>query len=116
MIKVDVNSANKDFDSFDKKVQKKLIKILDTTVLIVESRAKVKLKTDKHWITGNLASSVHVIKKGDEIPVKLKKMERAVGTNTVYAAKIEFEHDSYLHYANMKERANFQRQVSKAIK
>lgn len=116
MIKVDTNRALKDFKDFDKRVQAKMLDVLDTTALMVESRAKGKLKADGHWITGRLASSIHVVTKGDDIQISLTPLERAVGSNVVYAASIEFDHDSYLHYANMKERNRFQREIGKAIK
>lgn len=114
MITVNTNSAIKDFKRYDKKVDSKVMQVLDNTALMVETRAKRKLRTDGHIITGNLFSSIHVIKKGDDIPVKLTKYERGVGSNVVYAAYIEYEHDSYLHWANMKERKRFIADIKKA--
>lgn len=115
MIKVDVNSANKQFRNYDKKVESKLMNVLDTSALMVESRAKTKLKSDGHIITGRLFSSIHVVTKDSDIQISLKPTERAVGTNVVYAPYIEFEHDSFLHWANMKERERLQREVKKVL-
>lgn len=115
MIIVNTDTAIRQFNKYDKKVQDEVMQILDTSALMVETRAKRKLTSDGHIITGRLRSSVHVIKKGDEIPLSLKPLERAVGTNVVYAGYIEFNHDSYLHYANMKERNRLVREIRKTL-
>lgn len=82
--------------TFGKDAEKALKRAVDGTALNIESDAKKKLKNDRHWITGRLATSVHAEKKPNEnhgeysLNERFGDLEAIVGTNVVYAASIEF--------------------------
>ena len=105
-------------DNNNMSAMKGLMKFLFQIKLI----AQLKLKSDEHIKTGRLWNSIYVQTPGQKFADKdgnkaqyaddegenydaemkgigLKHNEGAVGTNVVYSAKIEFDHDSYLYYA-----------------
>ena len=84
--------------------------------------AQQKLKSDKHIVTSRLRNSLYVQTPGQKFAnqpdnrgtysdnkgmaydaemkgIGLKDNEGAVGTNVIYSASIEYDHDSYLYWA-----------------
>lgn len=90
---------------FQKEADKAVKKGVDRTALAVETDAKKKLKSDGHWITGRLGSSIHAETQPNQsfnysdgkgnsyngsLEEKIAKDEAIVGTNVHYGPHIEF--------------------------
>ena len=100
-----------------------------TTGLEVETDAKLKLTTDEHIDTGRLRASIHTEYKGHTshnysdmegnsfqgaLNLRLRELDVIVGTNVVYAQKIE-RLDSYLFWAFEKNKAPLTRRLRNII-
>lgn len=75
--------------------------IRETALVDIETEAKLKLTRDRHIDTGRLRASIHTEYQGSQRTLSgsiTDDMTFIVGTNVVYAKKIE-EIDSYLVWA-----------------
>ena len=105
---ISYNNLQKDLKEYGIGVGKALMNAALFTGLRIGTIAKQRLKgmlgSAKHWITGRLASSVHMEAKGvntfkpeqgseagdGNLNEPIAEQEVIVGTNVVYAARIEF--------------------------
>ena len=129
-----VNDVNKSFRDYGKKAAKALKDAILLTGYAIVSDAKNRLNgrlgSAKHWITGRLASSVHVESKGvnsfkmeskdsevkdGSLGVSIADDEAVVGTNVHYAPKIEFDYDSFLRFAGERQEKKFAQRVTKEL-
>jgi phage gpG-like protein len=99
---IELKNLIQDIDQYSEEVKTRMIKELRVTGLMIESDYKIAVPVD----TGRLRSSVHT-KHSDykrhsykdatgqrydgELSIEPKDNQVVVGTNVVYAAKIEFE-------------------------
>ena len=137
MIKIEIEGQAelmKDFEQYEKEAQKALVQ---ATLIIANkvrndsiTRLKGGLGSAKHWITGRLQSSIHIQKKGDEsysykddnnqsfeggIKTEIAVGEVIVGTNVEYAANIEFNKDSFLNYAAVRNAPKFKTELIRLL-
>ena len=61
---------------------------------LIETKAKQKLTTDRHVVTGRLRASIRTALENSSL---IKKA--TISTNVPYAAKIEYRHDSYMTFS-----------------
>ena len=115
------------FKKYGKDATKAVMNAVNRTGLSIESDAKRRLRgllgSAKHWITGRLASSVHMETKKENtfnpikdsktkdgsLGVKIGELEAVVGTNVEYADKIEFDYDSFIRFAAERNEPKFQK-------
>ena len=106
-----VNEVNRSLRDYGKRAGRALMDAILKTGLAIETDAKSRLKGElgsaKHWITGRLATSVHMESKemnsfrmeshasklsDGTLRVAIADDEAVVGTNVKYASDIEFGH------------------------
>ena len=110
---------------------KALLRAIMQTAFAIETDAKYrlsgKLGSPRHWVTGRLASSVHVESKAVNTFTAIKDskqsdatfgkpiddMEALVGTNVEYAEKIEYDYDSFIGFAVVRNLKKFPQRVKK---
>jgi len=115
-----IDTVLKSFDEYGVAAAKALMNAIYRTALNIESDAKRRLNgqlgSAKHWITGRLASSVHTEIKGKNsfegnkasegddgsFGLQVDDLEALVGTNVVYAPRIETDYDSFIIFATNK--------------
>ena len=96
---------------------------------IAKGRLNGSLGSVRHWVSGRLASSVHMETKGTntftpikdsqagdgELNIPFEEDEAIVGTNVEYAPKIEFEYDSFLRFAGENKEPEFVKEAEKSL-
>ena len=124
-----VKRFEKSSKRYGKESAKALLRAIMRTAFAVESDAKRRLQgqlgSARHWVTGRLASSVHVEAKGEntfegvkdseakdgKLNVSVKELEAVVGTNVEYAQKIEFDYDSFIMFGYNRQAKNLPKRV-----
>lgn len=131
---ISYEELKKDLKEYGKEAEKALWRSIKFTGLRMETIAKERLRglygSAKHWITGRLISSIHNEVKGNtsysykdddgkvfsgDLGEPLNDMELVVGTNVIYAAKIEFEHDRFIGYAAEKGEVILEQRLEKEL-
>ena len=119
MDKASLNKLNKRLKLMGKHFPEETFRGLAAVMLEIKRLAQVKIKKDDHIVTSRLRNSIFVKTKGQkfvktagnqkrysdnkgksfnaDLNVPLKKFEGAVGTNVIYAQKIE-DLDSFLQH------------------
>lgn len=108
-------NLNKQMDIIKAQYPEKAMDMVVKLLYDIKLLAQQKLKVDGHIVTSRLRNSIFVKSKrqGDtssysdkegrlfsrDLDVQLSDMEGAVGTDVDYAAKIEYQYDSYLYWA-----------------
>jgi len=129
-----VNEVNRSLRDYGKRAGRALMDAILKTGLAIETDAKSRLKGElgsgKHWITGRLATSVHMESKemnsfrmeshasklsDGNLRVAIADDEAVVGTNVEYAPKIEFDYDSFLRFAGERQEKKFAQRVTKEL-
>ena len=107
-------NLNKQMDIIKAQYPEKAMDMVVKLLYDIKLLAQQKLKVDGHIVTSRLRNSIFVKSKrqGDtssysddegrlfsrDLDVQLSDMEGAVGTDVDYAAKIEYQYDSYIYW------------------
>ena len=136
-IEVDQKSLNnvlKDYKTYGVKAAKALWNGLTRTAFAVETDAKRRLTGElgsaRHIVTGRLRASVHTEFKGENsykgigaskpsdanLNTPVGDLEAIVGTNVEYAQKIEFDYDSFMQFAGLRQAKQLPKRVEEELK
>lgn len=94
-------------NKINREVEKEIGKCAFT---LIETKAKQKLTSDRHVVTGRLRASIRTALENSSL---IKKA--TISTNIPYARKIEFRYDSYLGWSFETSRSQIESRIRLAM-